>query len=1180
MRSTLLNSIIKLSVIFGAAVLLAVVLFGGSASAASVTYPTTGDSNAGGAINATNVHITASRQGNGIYLDAPYAVVKLKYSTDSTSLGVNITDACYWANVDGGSNRPPSCTSNQVTVNICRSDINGAYQDSYKGTGNCIPAQDPAGWLGAGQATRNFTFDPTSLNGIPAVDGYYNLFVIVTQNVAGLNGFKVGASSPGSRVAAGFAATSSGSQPMSLVTLPLSPSGSTDIRVNFAVPCGDTAGRFNLRWFDADRGPTGIPADYDIRFALYDVTPAVGGGYWTSGELAYISSQSEDQFLGANGAGSDRNVPLVDSAKMGISQNRQYQWHWTGVDSNNGVQVYVPYDEPDRIQGCPPPTATCTQTATTVQTGENVTFSTNSSSNYSWSGGGTPPTGTAQNFTTNWSTAGSRTVTIDSAAGSASCAIEVTAPQPPPSPCPNNPSFDPMVRVTMSNTAPPNSGPQSGATTQRSATYYERQRTGIQVVGSEDISNPSGGFDVNAVPTDAAYDLRVLNFSQSNPSGSATADLDYNIFLEQCPFDVNQGQILYRSYYEQQLWRSSSTVSYYQCNGYQPAYRSGSTCYYTYSATASCPYGYYLSGSTCYRWGRRTSSGFCSFYATTGDLCVRTASPSYYCSLGGSRSGTTCTYTYSATAYYNWYRSGSRQYDLWRPGSTNGDVMPPCFNRNFDMNGTLGTATLDGGNEEITLATFATNLSSTFTAPNPPGAAGKWLRRANQVLNYPARATYTIFNNDGSPPRDYSNAPRVTSGNCSTAATSNRLRNVLPPGISISDTRLRQNAFGTATRGHNDCLEAFAIPAGQLRAGDFICMTIIFDRPQGQVNHLGAIQSTTGAQRTVNHARTPGTPGCTGRLGDKPYFTVYGGDVLAGSGFKATDGSCTATAGSRIMAWNRGAAATNPRYGNSPYGGAGSRLAALAVGSIAQFVSAKARTNPGPPAGLTFANESGVYGGNWGVGNVGCSANYFAERQGTNFTDNTVADLNTRFATGSYQKTGDLVIGSGAPNVIPNGKRIVLYVDGDVHIRSPISYSGAFTSINDIPSLRIVARNIYIAPNVNNVEGVLIAQQNGATGGNVLTCSGAGNFSNPSATDLANGACRSNLTLRGALVARKVYLLRTVGSIRSSTANEASTSPNTAERIIFSPTVWLADPASDPINKEPYEAYTSMPPIL
>jgi len=329
---------------------------------------------------------------------------------------------------------------------------------------------------------------------------------------------------------------------------------------------------------------------------------------------------------------------------------------------------------------------------------------------------------------------------------------------------------------------------------------------------------------------------------------------------------------------------------------------------------------------------------------------------------------------------------------------------------------------------------------------------------------------------------------------------------------------------------------------------------------------------------------------------NKPYFRVYGGDVLAGSGF---GNGCTPTDGATIIGWNRGNQPADSDFpASSPYGGAGVQLAAFALGAINDFTSAATRSvppnvRPLPPKGLSFANTSGTgtYGGTWDRNNVTCASDYFKHAQEAPNGCPPGNPVNLNSLNGGYScPTGtNLRIGNSPVN---KGSKITIFVDGDVAITGNIFVNGGATyaNINEIPSVRIIARNIYIAPGANSIDAVLIAQPDPNIPdpdkdktGNIYTCSDGG-FAAPNKSQMIN-ACRNKLTVNGAMIAQRFRFFRSPGgfasgNFMSGNNNEPATSPNIAEVIQYNPEVWLTNPAIQSPFPSPNQTYTSQPPIL
>jgi hypothetical protein len=297
------------------------------------------------------------------------------------------------------------------------------------------------------------------------------------------------------------------------------------------------------------------------------------------------------------------------------------------------------------------------------------------------------------------------------------------------------------------------------------------------------------------------------------------------------------------------------------------------------------------------------------------------------------------------------------------------------------------------------------------------------------------------------------------------------------------------------------------------------------------------------------------------------------------------------------LAYNRDNNPPVSPYPGDQFGGSGSQIAAFALGAIDRFASSAGRTaNPKPRAGLSFANSGNPvllgWGGGWDGINVSCAQDYFASAAlVTSSIDPGNGPWNIAGATsGAYTHSGPLTI--AASGIINNGKKITVYVDGDVAITQDINFNNAGGPANprynngiaDIPSVRIIARgNILIAPTVTRIDGVLVAQPRADGSGGVLTTCSDGGFGLPNATqidDATNGCRRFPLRVYGAVIAKQVLLLRSSGSLRDALNNERHDNGAAAERFIYTPEVWLAQPQVRPPVVEPYEAFTTLPPIL
>jgi hypothetical protein len=301
---------------------------------------------------------------------------------------------------------------------------------------------------------------------------------------------------------------------------------------------------------------------------------------------------------------------------------------------------------------------------------------------------------------------------------------------------------------------------------------------------------------------------------------------------------------------------------------------------------------------------------------------------------------------------------------------------------------------------------------------------------------------------------------------------------------------------------------------------------------------------------------------------NKPYFKVYGAGLSAGAGFETTPGMCTPNTRAAVIGWNRGSA--------NGYAGASVQMAAFALSQIYEVSTAFGNTGAWlapKPSGLAFANTTAsgsVYGGMFG--SLPCIANYYASKPATARPFTTLAAATTSDA---YTWSGAVLNLSGA---LPAGKRVTLYVAGDVFINGDISYPASWTTAN-MPLFEVIVRgNIYISSTVSRIDGLFIAQKNGAAGGTIFTCA-------LSAAPLAPDAslfnrCNRKLTINGVFVASQVRLLRTNGTVHQATAGETNSSGTIAEVFNFNPALWTAQPIGPVSSTAEYDAINSLPPIL
>lgn len=346
----------------------------------------------------------------------------------------------------------------------------------------------------------------------------------------------------------------------------------------------------------------------------------------------------------------------------------------------------------------------------------------------------------------------------------------------------------------------------------------------------------------------------------------------------------------------------------------------------------------------------------------------------------------------------------------------------------------------------------------------------------------------------------------------------------------------------------------------------------------------------------------------------RPYLRVYGGDVsVTGSpelvynnGFTNTPTpGCeeTQTQGG-IFSWNNG------NSGSPTYSGAGTQYAVYALGDIEGFASAQESTSsPSPPSGLAFAypTGSGTYGGSFGAkeGQADCDFTYdclFQTGVQLTFGGQTSCPNNEPICPANATPSNKLICPSTSiPSVIKTGESKTIFTFNSVYITNAnngITYQQTgWTSPSKIPYFRLVVLggNIYIAPNVTELDGIYVAEpsidaKGNKVGGTIYTCA-TGTLSknqtpvvNPSSIANYSSTCGKQLQIYGSFIAEQVEFLRTYGSVGGSLndhLNTATTPLSTvdgAEVFEYTPEVWL--PRSTNFPADNYTAISGLPPVL
>jgi hypothetical protein len=375
-------------------------------------------------------------------------------------------------------------------------------------------------------------------------------------------------------------------------------------------------------------------------------------------------------------------------------------------------------------------------------------------------------------------------------------------------------------------------------------------------------------------------------------------------------------------------------------------------------------------------------------------------------------------------------------------------------------------------------------------------------------------------------------------------------------GATSTDIQANSGAVNLSHAGVSYPLNNVDLTSYNLKAGDQVCAYVEASPALGEANQVGDIIS-------VDNSKPKATDQSCETIVDRPYLSVYGGDVKVGGAFLG--GDCQQAAG--IRAFTKAGAA-----------GSGVQFAALALGDITGFNSARLRsTAPQAPTGLTFANQ-GVSGQ---LGGANCVPDYFADADG--LSPSTANSINlASLSSGNYlyhPSTTLTLQGS-----LSGSSRVNLFIEGDVRLVGATNFATvSWNNVDQIPALNVYVKgNIYIQANVDEVTGVYTAQPSGATGGTIVTCVQPGTNTIPGTAQLS-ASCGRQLHINGAFVAQKVRFMRAVHSLRDAKAGEATPQGSQgAEIFSLSPDLYIAAPPLAPggATKGKYDSFTGLPPIL
>jgi hypothetical protein len=306
-------------------------------------------------------------------------------------------------------------------------------------------------------------------------------------------------------------------------------------------------------------------------------------------------------------------------------------------------------------------------------------------------------------------------------------------------------------------------------------------------------------------------------------------------------------------------------------------------------------------------------------------------------------------------------------------------------------------------------------------------------------------------------------------------------------------------------------------------------------------------------------------------IADQPYMKVYGGDVMAGSGFNSSSATSCTQPTSSVIGWNW------PQPPN--YSGSGGEFAAYGLGQIDGFATNQA-SSTAPAIGLSFANTSTtpsgqLFGG--GFGQVNCAPDFYGTMPANPTTS--IPAVNS-LTSGAYYSNGGLTINGGNvqdsqhPVIYVNGN---VYIDGNIHLGTTTGES--WGSVSDIPSFELIVQgDIYIDPSVTNLDGIYVSQT-----GTIYDC--ATSIGQVLGSSYYN-TCNNQLVVNGSFIGKNVDLMRTGNTLYQSsgdtqvpTLDGPQNHTNAAEVFNYNPAIWLGL-TSNNTSLDNYNSVISLPPVL
>lgn len=343
------------------------------------------------------------------------------------------------------------------------------------------------------------------------------------------------------------------------------------------------------------------------------------------------------------------------------------------------------------------------------------------------------------------------------------------------------PSLDPSTVNVFLPDQSPNTGPPSGDASSPNQEHHEyNPQSRTATTATDDIS----GTDTGAKVGSPSYRLPITSQSYQQ------AGVEYKPFIDNYPYDYNQANVSYDSYYDDVLWRSSSSPTRYECNPGDS--RSGSTCttYWTHWHSSCHRHSAFV---PCHRhWTAHTHSS-----------------------------------TYPATPYYAWSRVSTTERRV--NNTVNGPTMSPCFDRDFNVTPRAVSAVWSPSSEDPNQVRFFSQIDYSFstTADGGVGVRRSLKVRTNVVGDYYIKRGASIIR------------PIPSSGRCGGAYSSGS-----------TSVLIDSYNYGRSASGTFDNTDCFNVSVPPLQMGDIPCFTISTNPSQGGMYPDGSVRSVSTGNRT------------------------------------------------------------------------------------------------------------------------------------------------------------------------------------------------------------------------------------------------------------------------------------------------------------------------------------------